>query len=123
MIKKTIKYTDYDGNEREEDFYFNLSKSEIVGMDLEFKGGMIANLNALLNEQDGNKLNEFFNKFILRSVGKKSPDGRRFIKNDEIREDFKQTPAFDQLFMALITNAEEAAAFINGVIPQVEEVK
>lgn len=118
MIKKTIHYTDYDGNERDEEFYFNLTQSEIVEMDLEFKGGMIANLNALLNDQDGNKLNEFFTKFILKSVGKKSPDGRRFIKNDEIREDFKQTPAYDQLFMSLITNADEAAEFMNGVIPQ-----
>ena len=121
MIAKTIHYTDYDGNERDEEFYFNLTQSEIVGMDLEFKGGMIANLNALLNDQDGNKLNEFFSKFILRSVGKKSPDGRRFIKNDEIREDFRQTPAYDQLFMSLITNADEAAAFMNGVIPQVKD--
>ena len=121
MIAKTIHYTDYNGNEHDEEFYFNLTQSEIVGMDLEFKGGMIANLNALLNDQDGNKLNEFFSKFILRSVGKKSPDGRRFIKNDEILEDFRQTPAYDQLFMSLITNADEAAAFMNGVIPQVKD--
>lgn len=121
MKVETFKYVDYNGNERIEEWRFNLTRTEVVGMDLEFKGGLEANLNMLIAEQDGHRLHDFFRKFILSSVGKKSPDGRRFIKSQEIRDEFEQTPAYDELFVRLITDADAAAEFLNGVIPNVPD--
>lgn len=121
MRVENIKYVDYDGKERTEEWYFNLTRSEVIGMDLEFKGGLEANLKSLIAEQDGHRLNDFFRRFILNSVGKKSPDGRRFIKSQEIRDEFEQTPAYDELFIRLITDATAAAEFLNGVIPNVPD--
>ena len=117
MIKKTIKYVDYDGNEREEDFYFNLNKAEIAEMQMTASGGMDKFINRIINEQDGKRIVELFKELVLKSYGKKSDDGRRFIKSQELRDEFSQTEAYSELFMELATNADAAAAFVNGIIP------
>jgi len=117
MLKKTITYIDYDGNERTEDFYFNLSKAEIMEMELSMPGGMAQMLNKIVAAQDGEKIIKTFKEIILKAYGEKSPDGKRFIKSEELSTAFSQTEAFSQLFMELATNAEEAAKFVNGIIP------
>lgn len=117
MLKKTIKYVDFDGNERTEDFYFNLTKAECMEMELSTTGGMTKMINDVVNTQNTPKLVEIFKKIILNSYGEKSPDGKRFVKNDEIRQAFCETEAYSELFMELSTNADAASAFINGIIP------
>ena len=117
MLKKTIKYTDYNGVEREEDFYFNLSKAEIAEMELEIPGGMTAMLQRITASKDTPSLVKIFKDLILRSYGEKSADGKRFIKSTELKESFSQTEAYSELFMELATNAESASAFVNGIIP------
>jgi hypothetical protein len=117
MIKKTITYTDYDSNERTEDFYFNLSKAEVAEMEMSVNGGITKMLEKIVAEKDQKRIVESFKDLILRSYGEKSPDGKRFIKTQELRDAFAQTEAYSELFMELATNAEAAAAFVNGIIP------
>lgn len=117
MLKKTISYTDYDGIDREEDFYFNLTESELMVMELSEDGGLKKMMEKIVREKNRPKLIEIFQKMIKLSYGEKSPDGRRFIKNDEISEAFSQTPAYDKLFMELATNEDSAINFIRGIVP------
>ena len=117
MLKKTITYTDYEGNERKEDFYFNLTKAEILEMELSTTGGLDRLVGKIIAEQDNKKIMEIFKDIILKSYGEKSLDGKRFIKNSEITEAFTQTEAYSELFVELATDANKAAEFINGVVP------
>lgn len=117
MLKKTITYTDYDGNERKEDFYFNLNKAEIMEMEMSTSGGMAEMLQKIVDSQDAPAIIKAFKELVLKSYGQKSPDGKRFIKNATLREEFEQTEAYSQIFMELATNADEAAKFVNGIIP------
>lgn len=118
MLKKTITYTDYEGNERTEDFYFNLTQAEILEMDLSASGGLEKMIQKIIAEQDGAKITKIFKDIILKAYGEKSLDGRRFIKNDELRESFTQTEAYSQLFVELATDSDAAADFINGIVPK-----
>lgn len=120
MLKQTIKYTDYDGNEREEDFYFNLTKAEIMEMQLSTAGGLEKKIQSIVAAQDTKKIIEIFKEIIIKSYGVKSPDGKRFIKNDEVRAEFLETEAFSELFMQLATDDKAAAKFINGITPKIE---
>jgi len=122
MLKKTIKYTDYDGNPRIEDFYFNLSKAEVAEMELSETGGLSKLLQKIIAEKNNKKIIEMFKDLILRAYGEKSPDGKRFIKNQELRDAFCQTEAYSELFMELAGNAEAAAAFVNGITPVIQSV-
>lgn len=118
MLKKTITYTDYNGIERTEDFYFNLTKAELMEMELTVEGGFADMVEKIVASNDTPSAVKIFKKIILASYGEKSPDGRRFIKSKEISDSFVQTEAYSELFTELARNDEEAAAFINGVIPQ-----
>lgn len=117
MLKKTIEYTDYNGTKRTEDFYFNLSKAEIAEMELEIPGGMTTMLQRITAAQDTPSLIKIFKDLILRSYGVKSDDGKRFIKSQQLKDEFSQTEAYSELFMELATNAEAASAFVNGILP------
>lgn len=117
MLKKTIKYTDYNGVERTEDFYFNLNKAEIMEMQLTTVGGLDTYLKKIISTQDVPTLMRIFKDLVLKSYGVKSDDGRRFIKNEKLREEFEQTEAYSILYMELSTDADAAAAFVNGIIP------
>jgi len=121
MLKKTITYTDYDGNARTEDFYFNLSKAEITEMELSVNGGLVKMIGKIVESQDSKRIVDIFKDLILKSYGEKSPDGREFVKNKEICNSFAQTEAYSELFMELATNAEAAAAFVNGITPKIEK--
>ena len=117
MIKETIKYTDYNGIERAEDFCFNLSKAEIMEMELSTTGGLAELIQKIVKEQDAPAIIKIFKDLILRAYGEKSADGKRFIKSDELALAFSQTEAYSNLFMKLATDADAAAKFINGIIP------
>lgn len=117
MFKKTITYTDYNGVERTEDFYFNLTRAEVTEMELSTTGGLTTMIEKIVAEQDSKAIVETFKKIILAAYGEKSADGRRFIKNDEVRDSFAQTEAYSDLFMELASDADAAAEFINGVAP------
>jgi hypothetical protein len=119
MLKKLITYTDFDGNERKEEFYFNLTKAEVTEMEMSAEGGLSKTLQRIIETQDNKRIIETFKDLILRSYGEKSPDGKRFIKNQELRDAFAQTEAYSELFMELAMNAESAAAFVNGIVPSV----
>lgn len=123
MLKRTMTYTDYDGNQRTEDFYFNLSKAEIMEMDLSATGGLDKWISRIVAEQDGKKIVEIFKQIILKAYGEKSLDGKRFVKSPEISEAFSQTEAYSDLFIELATDAEKAAEFINGIVPKGEEAQ
>jgi hypothetical protein len=118
MYTKTITFTDYDGNERTETFYFNLSKAELTEMELSINGGLKNMLQKIIETKDQSKLVSSFKELIIKSYGEKSADGRRFIKNQELVDNFVQTEAYSDLFMTLATNAEEAIAFVTGIVPK-----
>lgn len=125
MLKKTIKYVDYDNNEREEDFYFNLSQAELTTMQMSEVGGLEKKLDNIIKAQDAPRIMEMFRDIIRRSYGVKSPDGRRFIKSEALSDEFEQTEAYSILFMELCTNADAAASFVQGILPKdlADEVK
>lgn len=117
MLKKTVTYTDYNGVERTEDFYFNLTKAEIMEMEMSTTGGLAETIQKIVKAQDAPAIIKIFKDLVLKAYGEKSADGRRFIKNKEITESFEQTEAYSQIFMELATNADEAAKFVNAIIP------
>lgn len=117
MIKKTIPYTDYNGVERKEDFYFNLTKAEIMEMEMSTKGGLAEMIQRIVAAQDQPAIIKIFKDLIVKAYGVKSPDGKRFIKNQEIVDEFVQTEAYSQLFMELATDADASAKFVNGIVP------
>lgn len=117
MIVKRIKFTDYDGNEREEDFRFNLTETELMKMEFDTEGGMEALIKKIVDEKDSKKIGELFDRIILMSYGEKSADGKRFMKSEEISRAFSETEAYNVLYMELLTNENAAANFINGLVP------
>lgn len=117
MLKKHVEYIDYNGNERKEDYYFNLNKAEIMEMELSTSGGLAEMIQQVVASQDSPKIVKIFKDLVLRSYGQKSLDGKRFIKNDQLREEFEQTEAYSIIFMELATDADAASKFVNGIVP------
>lgn len=117
MLKRIITYPDYNGGTRTEDFYFNLTQAEITEMELSVDGGLVEMINRIVAAQDGRQIIATFKDIILRAYGEKSPDGKRFVKSQELRDAFSQTEAYSKLFMELATDADAAAAFVNGIVP------
>lgn len=117
MLKKTITYTDYNNVKRTEDFYFNLSKAELMEMEMSTSGGLAEMINKIVAAQDTAAIIKIFKDLILKAYGEKSPDGKRIVKSEEISNAFAQTEAYSDLFMELATDADAAAAFVNGIVP------
>ena len=117
MLKKTITYTDFNGVERTEDFYFNLTNAEITELELSTTGGFAEMIRSIVNAQDIPSIVKIFKDIIFKAYGEKSLDGRRFIKSYELSKEFSETGAYSELFMELATDANAAAEFINGIIP------
>lgn len=118
MLKREITYEDFDGNKVTDTFYFNLTRTEMIEWNVEHEGGLEGAIRRIIDTKDNKALIKEFKEIILLSYGVRSDDGKRFIKNNEIREAFTQMPAFDALFMELATNDGAAAAFIMGVVPK-----
>lgn len=117
MLKKTITYTDYNGSERTEDFYFNLSKPEIVEMEMGGVEGFGDMIRRIVAAQDAPAIIKIFKDVILKAYGLKNPDGIHFEKSEEISRAFSQTEAYSELYMELATDADAAAKFVNGILP------
>lgn len=121
MYKKTITYTDYNGIDRKEDFYFNLTEAELAEMMMTCEGDLADMLTKIVEANDGPALTKIFKDFILKAYGEKSPDGRQFMKVDSagnpLHIGFSQTEAYSKLFMELATNDVAAAEFINNIVP------
>lgn len=120
MLAKTITYTDYEGEERTETFYFNITKAELTKLQFKYPGGYSNRLERILAAKDAVALMKEFEDLIDLSYGSKSDDGRRFIKSEELTEAFKQTEAYSELFTQLLTDPEAASAFVNGIMPKVD---
>lgn len=118
MLKKTVTYTNFNDEEVTEDFYFNLSKSEVAELELSRKGGLSSYLQTIIASEDPKEIMSTFREIVRKSIGKRSEDGRRFTKTDEITADFMDSGAYDEIFMELVTNADAGAAFINGIVPK-----
>lgn len=118
MLKKAITYVDYNGVTRTEDFYFNLSRAELLTMELMTEGGLGEMIKKIVAAEDRPAIIKVFKELILKSYGEKSPDGRRFVKSAEISKAFSETEAYSELFMELSTDEEMAAKFISGIIPR-----
>lgn len=118
MYNKTIEFENYDGEKRAMEVYCALTEAEVVELEVSWDGGLKAVLEQIINEHDQKRMVEMMKMLITKSYGKKSLDGNKFIKNQEVLDDFMQTPAYSELFMILSTDAEEAAKFVNGIIPK-----
>lgn len=119
MLKKTIEYTDYEGNTRKSDYYFGLSKPEVIKWLTSTGGYTIDKAVKMISvERNIGKLVDLLDDLIHRSYGVKSLDGNNFIKNETEWNKFSQSPAYDEIFMELISDSKKAADFFNGVIPQ-----
>lgn len=117
MLKKGITYTDYNGEKQTDEYYFNLSKAEIVEMQFSKEGGLSDFIKRITNAKDEGKLVELMKEMILKSYGIKSDDGKRFIKSEELSKEFSQTEAYSTLFIELATDEKAAIDFFNGIIP------
>ena len=117
MLKKTVTYVDYNGVERTEDFYFNLSKAEVAEMEMSVEGGFSKMLEEIVKSKDNVRIMELFKQMVLKAYGEKSADGKRFVKSKELSEAFSQTEAYSEIFMELALDEKAAAAFVNGIMP------
>lgn len=117
MLKETRTYTDYNGVERTEDFYFNFTKAELAEKHLSSNEGLSEMLNKIVNSKNNKEIVDTFKEIILEAYGEKSEDGRRFIKSPELSKAFSETPVYSDLFMELATDDEKASAFIHGILP------
>lgn len=116
MFKYTVKYTDYNGVEREEQCFFNLSKAELMEMELSTKAGVEEMIRVMIATKDNAKIMETFKSLILKSYGIKSEDGRRFIKTQQLRDEFEQSEAYSEFFMSLLSDGDLQNKFINSVV-------
>ena len=120
MYKTTITYTDYNGEKHTDDFYFNMSKAELMELELIHPEGFKGWIERIIKADDRETILKTFKEIVLNSYGEKDETGRRFIKSKELSEAFLQTDAYSELFMRLITDADYASEFVNGITPKVE---
>lgn len=121
MLKKTITYTDYEGVKQTRDFFFHLTRTEVIKMENSEVGGLTKLLGKIVMESDQPKIIKYFDQFIALAYGEKSADGQRFVKSKELSDAFFQCPAYDVLFREIMASTEAATAFINAIIPPAEE--
>lgn len=117
MYKKTIKYEDYNGEEREEDFYFNLTVAEATRLEVNTEGGLDNMISKITRAKDNAEIIRVFEDLVAYSYGEKSPDGRYFSKSPEITAKFKSSPAYDEFFVSLFADPQAASNFVKGIVP------
>lgn len=120
MLHKIITYTDYNGDERKEEFLFNLNKAEVLELELGIDGGLKNYIERIVEKKNVPELAALFKKIVLLAYGEKSADGKRFIKSDELRTEFEQSEAYSELIMEILSDEKAAADFMNGVVPKIE---
>lgn len=118
MYKRTITYTDYNGIERTEDFYFNMTEAELAEMNYSVDGGLSEMVRHIIAAKDVVAISKIFKEVLLKAYGQKSPDGRRFIKSEELSREFSQTEAYSIMYMELSMDDAKAAEFVNNIIPK-----
>ena len=118
MLRKTVHYTDFNGDEAEEVLYFNLSMPELLEMNNSAPAGLKERVNTMIEETDGQAILKTITDLIYKAYGKKSEDGKKFIKSDALSDDFFQSAAYEALFEELLTDENAAAAFVNGIVPK-----
>lgn len=118
MLKKSITYRNFNDEEVTEDFYFNISKAELVEMEMSVTGGLKEHLEKIVAAEDGKQIIAEMKGIILKAYGKKSEDGKSFIKNQQLRDEFESSEAYSEFFMEIVTDATKAAEFINGIVPK-----
>lgn len=123
MYKHVVKYEDYDGKPQEKTLWFNLSKGELLKMELKAKNGLESTLREVSESKDRAKILEIFEWIIENAYGVKSDDGQRFVKNQEIIDSFKQSPAYDEFLFDLLTTEDAAVAFVRGIVPNSDSIK
>ena len=123
MHKETLTYEDFDGNQRTEDFYFNLTEAELTEMEMSLNGGLSQLLEKIIKEDDRKEIIKYFKKIVLESYGVKSLDGRSFMKSEDIRNEFASTKAYSDIFMKFASDDVAASTFINNIIPKSRELK
>lgn len=121
MLKKTIPFKDFFGIEKKRDYYFHLSKAELMEMEIGTSGGYLEMIQKIIDAQDNAQLMTIFKEFVLKAYGEISPDGERFMKVDDnghkLADKFVETEAYSILFMELVGDADAFANFVNGIIP------
>ena len=118
MFKDKVTYTDYNGVEREEEFFFNLNEAELFEMQNSVRGGLTEKVKKIMETKNTPEIIKLFKEIMQMSYGVKSDDGRRFIKNKEVLDEFTQTEAYSKIYMKLATDSDYAAKFINEIIPK-----
>lgn len=120
MLKKTVTYEDWNGKTRTEDFYFNLTRTECAELEYGLGPGksLSETFQTLIDTRDMGEIIKTIKEIVIKAYGVKSDDGRRFMKNDEIRTAFVENPAFDEIYMELATDSDKAATFLTGIVPQ-----
>ena len=116
MLKKTIKFNGFDGKAAEEVWYFNLTEVEVTRLDAEFEPGLGEYVKNFDETTSAEEMLKLFERLIQMSVGTKSPDGTRFVKKQEVVDDFLASAAYSALFAQLATSPDMAAEFFNGVM-------
>jgi hypothetical protein len=118
MFCETITYEDYNGEERKEKFYFHFSKAEAIRLENSVEGGLSKKLQAIIDSKDSPQLVKFFEELVLGAYGIKTDDGKQFKKSEEIKNSFKESPAYDEFLMKLLTEEGYAEKFITGIAPK-----
>ncbi len=121
MLKKTVSYVDYNGEPTTEDLYFNLTSSELMDIETEFEGGFSATAMAAYEKKDSNVMWKIFKTLLHKSYGQKSPDGKRFIKNDELLSEFVQSIAYNVILNEFVSDINKAEEFMAGIMPPIPE--
>lgn len=117
MLRKEVEYKDFDGNDRKDVLWFHLNEVEITEMDLETSGGLVKYMESIIDKNDVNQLITIFKDLLIRSYGERSMDGKHFYKDDKIRNEFVSSAAYPVLYMEMVSDADKAVEFINGIVP------
>ena len=117
MVRKTVRYTDFNGQNVVEDLYFNLSKVELIRLSAEYGGDLPEALRGMKDSGNDTEFALFLDRIFLDAYGIKSEDGKRFIKSSELREAFKQSIAYETLFEDVFSSEDELIAFVEGLFP------
>lgn len=118
MFAREFTYIGYDGKEKKDTYHFNLNEAELYELDLSSIYGFTGQMERLLKAERTQEIVEMFKGIILGAVGEVSPDGRRFVKNEQIREDFYRSKAYAQLFVELVSSGEKFSEFLKAAIPE-----